>query len=180
MSAARATMDFFESQDNARRKTAILTLYLLLAVLFLIIGVYAALVFAWVYFDNSVIGLWHPSLFMWISLAVILIVLLGSFFKIASLSKGGESVAEMLGGVPVDPNTNDPDQRRLLNVVAEMAIASGVPVPRVYLLSDEEGINAFAAGFTPGSAVIAVTQGCMKELTRDELQGVIALSLIHI
>ena len=177
---ARTTMDFFESQDNARRKTVILTLYFILAVLFLIIGVYAAIVFAWISYNESIMGLWHPAIFMWVASGVIIIVLLGSTFKIAALSKGGESVAEMLGGMPVDPNTNDPDQRRLLNVVEEMAIASGVPVPRVYLLREEKGINAFAAGYTPGSAVIAVTQGCLKELTRDELQGVIAHEFSHI
>jgi Zn-dependent protease with chaperone function len=173
-------MDFFESQDSARRKTVILTLYLILAVLFLIIGVYTAIIFAWIVSGESVIGVWHPVVFIWVAIGVILIVLLGSAFKTSSLSKGGRSVAEMLGGVPVDPNTNDPDQRRLLNVVEEMAIASGIPVPSVYLLGKEEGINAFAAGFTPGNAVIAVTQGCVKGLTRDELQGVIAHEFSHI
>jgi len=117
---------------------------------------------------------------MLVAVSVLLIVFIGSAFKIAALSKGGSSVAEMLGGVPVDPNTTDPDQRRLLNVVEEMAIASGVPVPSVYLLDNEAGINAFAAGHTTGNAVVAVTRGCMKELTRDELQGVIAHEFSHI
>jgi Zn-dependent protease with chaperone function len=173
-------MDFFESQDNARRRTVILTLYLILAVIFLVTGVYAAFVIAVVKVHGSAAGIWYPSIFMWVAAGVIAIVLSGSAFKIASLSKGGESVAEMLGGVPVDPGANDPDQRRLLNVVEEMSIASGVPVPRVYILSEEKGINAFAAGFTTGNAVITVTQGCMKELTRDELQGVIAHEYSHI
>jgi Zn-dependent protease with chaperone function len=173
-------MDFFESQDNARKKTVILTLYFILAVLFLITGIYIAVIIAWLNFQESPVGFWQPMLFIWVAFSVILIILLGSAFKIAALSKGGSSVAEMLGGVPVDTNTDDPDQRRLLNVVEEMAIASGVPVPRVYLLNNETGINAFAAGFTPGSAVIAVTQGCMKELSRDELQGVIAHEYSHI
>lgn len=174
-------MDFFEHQDNARRKTVILTLYFILAVLFLIAGVYTALVVAGLnFFSSSVTGFWNPSLFMLVALTVIFIVLIGSAFKTAALSKGGASVAEMLGGVPVDPNTSDPDQRRLLNVVEEMAIASGVPVPRVYLLDNETGINAFAAGHTTGDAVVAVTRGCMKELTRDELQGVIAHEFSHI
>jgi Zn-dependent protease with chaperone function len=180
VTVARTTMDFFESQDMARRKTVILTLYMILAVIFLIISVYAAVVLALFTSDRSVIGFWQPDIFILVAVGVIIIVLLGSAFKIASLSKGGRSVAEMLGGVPVDLNTNDPDQRRLLNVVEEMAIASGVPVPSVYILSNEDGINAFAAGLTPGSAVIAVTQGCVKELTRDELQGVIAHEFSHI
>lgn len=180
MTVARTTMDFFESQDMARRKTIILTFYMVLAVIFLVIGVYAAVIIALLAFDKSVIGLWHPGIFALVAIGVIILVLLGSVFKTASLSKGGRSVAEMLGGVPVDPNTNDPDQRRLLNVVEEMAIASGVPVPSVYLLINEQGINAFAAGLTPGNAVVAVTQGCMKALTRDELQGVIAHEFSHI
>jgi Zn-dependent protease with chaperone function len=180
VTVARTTMDFFESQDTARRKTVILTFYMVLAVIFLVIGVYAAVIIALFAFDKSVIGLWHPDIFALVAIIVIAIVLLGSAFKTASLSKGGRSVAEMLGGVPIDPNTNDPDQRRLLNVVEEMAIASGVPVPSVYLLSNEQGINAFAAGLTPGNAVVAVTRGCMEGLTRDELQGVIAHEFSHI
>jgi Zn-dependent protease with chaperone function len=176
----RTAMDFFESQDNARKRTIILTLYMILAVIFLIIGLYAAVVIAVTNFHNPTVGLWQPSIFMWVAMGVIAIVASGSAFKILALSKGGESVAEMLGGVPVDPNTNDPDERRLLNVVQEMSIASGVSVPPVYLLTEEKGINAFAAGFTTGNAVVAVTQGCVKELTRDELQGVIAHEFSHI
>jgi Zn-dependent protease with chaperone function len=180
MTANSRTMDFFESQDNARRKTVILTLYFILAVIFLVAGVYAALVIAGMSFSRSGTGFWNPQLFIGVSGAVILIIFLGSAFKVAALSKGGSAVAEMLGGVPVDPNTNDPDQRRLLNVVEEMSIASGVSVPTVYILGNEAGINAFAAGYTPGTAVIAVTQGCMRELSRDELQGVIAHEFSHI
>ena len=159
MTAADRTMDFFESQENARKKTVILTLYFILAVLFLITGVYAALVFGWTRYDESAIGFWHPRVLTGVVISVIIIVIFGSIFKIMALRKGGASVAEMLGAVPVDPNTNDPHQRRLLNVIEEMAIASGVPVPQVFLLKREDGINAFAAGYTPGSAVVAVTRG---------------------
>jgi Zn-dependent protease with chaperone function len=115
-----------------------------------------------------------------VAAGVMTVVLIGSIYKIIVLSKGGEKVAEMLGGKPVDPNTNDPDKRRLLNVVEEMAIASGLTVPRVYVLEHEKGINAFAAGITPGNAVVAVTSGCMKHLNRDELQGVVAHEFSHI
>jgi len=180
VTAKNSAMDFFEHQDNARRKTTTLILYFILAVLFLVTGVYLAIRIVGVNLDKSGAGLWDPMLFMWVAVSVMLIILLGSAFKIAALSKGGASVAEMLGGVPVDTNTTDPDRRRLLNVVEEMSIASGVPVPRVYLLENESGINAFAAGFTSGNAVIAVTQACMKDLTRDELQGVIAHEFSHI
>ena len=104
----------------------------------------------------------------------------GSLFKIAQLAGGGTGVAERLGGRRVYPNTIEPNERRLLNVVEEMALASGVPVPPVFMMKDEEGINAFAAGFSPSDAVIGVTRGCVEQLSRDELQGVIAHEFSHI
>ena len=103
-----------------------------------------------------------------------------ALFKIAQLAGGGTVVAERLGGRRVYPNTTDPVERRLLNVVEEMALASGVPVPPVFLLTEEQGINAFAAGFSPSDAVIGVTRGCAEQLTRDQLQGVIAHEFSHI
>ncbi len=104
----------------------------------------------------------------------------GSLYKIAALSGGGHTVAELLGGRLLHPDKASPDERRLLNVVEEMAIASGLPVPPVYLLENESGINAFAAGHTTGDAVIAVTSGTLSQLSRDELQGVIAHEFSHI
>ncbi|PYI80541.1 MAG: peptidase M48, partial [Verrucomicrobia bacterium] len=86
----------------------------------------------------------------------------------------------MLGGRLLHPNTADPDERKLLNVVEEMAIASGVPVPQVYVMDEEPGINAFAAGFSPSDAVISVTHGGLKLLKRDELQGVLGHEFSHI
>ena len=97
-----------------------------------------------------------------------------------ALAQGGSAVSEMMGGRLVNPNTTDPDERKLLNVVEEMAIASGVPVPQVYVMDEEDGINAFAAGHKPGDATITVTRGCMKLLSRDELQGVIGHEFSHI
>src|SRR5262249_21804999 len=102
-----------------------------------------------------------------------------SAFKVAQLASGGEAVALMMGGVEVPGATTDARQKRLLHVVEEMAIAAGVPVPPVYIL-DEPGINAFAAGYAPGDAVVAVSQGCLEYLTRDELQGVVAHEFSHI
>ncbi|MEE8277248.1 MAG: M48 family metallopeptidase, partial [Thermoanaerobaculia bacterium] len=90
------------------------------------------------------------------------------------------AVARLLGGRPVDPNTDDPNERRLLNVVEEMAIASGAPVPEVFVLEKEKAINAFAAGNTSADAIVAVSAGCLEQLTRDELQGVIAHEFSHI
>jgi Zn-dependent protease with chaperone function len=89
-------------------------------------------------------------------------------------------VAESLGGRLVDSNTRDPNERKLLNVVEEMAIASGVPTPQVYVMDHESGINAFAAGHTPNDAAIGVTRGCIATLKRDELQGVIGHEFSHI
>ena len=102
-----------------------------------------------------------------------------SAFKVAQLASGGQAVALMLGGAEVPGTTTDARQQRLLNVVEEMALASGVPVPPVYVL-EEPGINAFAAGYAPGDAVVAVSQGCLDYLTRDELQGVVAHEFSHI
>ena len=104
----------------------------------------------------------------------------GSLYKIASLSGGGHTVAELMGGRLLHPQTTDPDERRILNVVEEMAIAAGTPVPPVYLLENEDGINAFAAGHSPNDAVVAVTRGCVRTLSRDELQGVVAHEFSHI
>ncbi len=104
----------------------------------------------------------------------------GSLFKIAQLRGGGTVVAERVGGRRIYPNATDLIEQRVLNVVEEMALASGVPVPPVYMLPDEQGINAFAAGYSPSDAVVAVTRGCVEQLTRDQLQGVIAHEFSHI
>ena len=117
--------------------------------------------------------------FVGVTIAVCLLILGGSFYKTMSLSGGGASVAEMLGGRLISQATNDLQQRQLLNVVEEMAIAAGMPVPKVYLLEDTS-INAFAAGRTPANAVIGVTRGTLGRLSREELQGVIAHEYSHI
>src|SRR5690606_14542038 len=101
-------------------------------------------------------------------------------YKTSMLAAGGGAVARSLGGVRVSPDTIDPDERRLLNVVEEMAIASGAPMPEVYLLEQESGLNAFAAGHNPSNAAIAVTRGALVTLNRAELQGVIAHEFSHI
>ncbi len=184
--AVANTMDFFKSQDIARRKTSILVLYYCLAVVMIILAVYAA---AMMLFQGAMVKsgsemalktLWNPELFIWITGVTSAIVLIGSIFKISQLSSGGAVVAEMLGGLEIETNTRDLNQRKILNIVEEMAIASGLPVPRVFLLDDEDGINAFAAGFSPSDAVIGVTRGCINQLNRDELQGVIAHEFSHI
>jgi Zn-dependent protease with chaperone function len=101
-------------------------------------------------------------------------------FKWLQLSGGGKKVAGSLGGTRINPNTNNVDEKRILNVVEEMALASGMPVPSVYLLKGEKGINAFAAGSTPADAVIGVTQGALDQFNREQLQGVVAHEFSHI
>lgn len=168
-------MDFFERQEKARKNTGALVIYFCLAVIALVLAVYA--VVAFVFLRGQ---LWNPQVFLWVMLGTLGVVGIGSLSKVAELSSGGSSVANMLGGQLVNPNTLDPDERKLLNVVEEMAIASGVPVPPVYVMNHEEGINAFAAGYSPSDAVVGVTRGCIHQLNRDELQGVIAHEFSHI
>ena len=178
-------MDFFASQDAARKKTGLLLFYFGLAVFSIIVAVYIAIAF---FFANQKNGtdqfspylLWDPELFVSVAGAILLVVILGSLYKISILRSGGAGVAEMLGGKLIPVSTKDFLEKRLLNIVDEMAIASGVPVPPVYLLEKEKGINAFAAGFTPDDAVIGVTRGSLDTLNREELQGVIAHEFSHI
>jgi Zn-dependent protease with chaperone function len=124
--------------------------------------------------------LWRPKLFLGVAAGMLAVVSIGSISKTAQLAQGGSAVAEMLGGRLVNSNASDPDERKLLNVVEEMALASGVPVPQVYVMDNESGINAFAAGHTTSDAVVAVTRGCIRRLKRDELQGVIGHEFSHI
>ena len=182
--------DFFQQQDAARRRTAKLVVLFLLAVVAIVLAIYllAAAVVAAAQPSTTTggvvrhqpTGLWDPRLFVWVSLGTLTVIALGSLYKIAELSAGGESVALMLGGRLVDPHTTNLAERRLLNVVDEMALASGVPVPPVYVLDGEQSINAFAAGHTPASAVIGVSRGSLTYLSRDELQGVMAHEFSHI
>jgi len=114
------------------------------------------------------------------ALVTVAVIGLASLFKTASLKAGGGKVARELGGTLVESDTRDLKRRRLRNVVEEIALASGVPVPEIYVLEQEAGINAFAAGFTPADAAVAVTRGALEKLNRDELQGVIAHEFSHI
>lgn len=179
-------MDFFQEQEVARKKTGLLVLYFVLAVICIIVAIYAALAAilgvtgGMEPSEVSVLRLWDPTLFGMVSAGTLSVIGVGSLYRVASLASGGRSVAELLQGRLIPPDTTDPEERRLLNVVEEMAIASGVPVPPVYLLGHESSINAFAAGHTPGDAVIGVTRGTVQNLSRDELQGVIAHEFSHI
>ncbi|MGD2054708.1 MAG: M48 family metallopeptidase [Gammaproteobacteria bacterium] len=181
-------MNFFKSQDEARRNSGRLVALFLLAIVSLIIMTNLLVMLVFGYFSveqAGSIGLhqfmqlidWH--VFLIIGAAVTVVILLGSAYKILALSGGGARIAEMLDAELVVNGSADLRRQRLLNVVEEMAIASGTPVPPVYLL-DEEGINAFAAGYKPGDAIIGVTRGAIEKLNREQLQGVIAHEFSHI
>jgi len=179
----RQTMDFFEHQDRAKACSRKFVLLYATAVILIciILAIIAALV---VYFTTNKPNANPAPVAMAAAFATAaitaLLILAGSAHRIAQLRGGGSSVARSLGGIRIDPSSRDPQQRQLLNIVEEMSIASGVPVPPVYLMPGEKNINAFAAGYTPGDAVIGVTQGCIDGLKRDELQGVIAHEFSHI
>jgi Zn-dependent protease with chaperone function len=178
-------MDFFASQDAARRKTSLLLLYFTLAVILIIVAIYLAITLIFLYqqgrtgqFDTN--QLWDPELFFAVVSGTLIVVGSGSLYKIIALRSGGARVAEMLGGRLIPASSTDFLEKRLLNIVEEMAIASGVPVPPVYLLESEKGVNAFAAGFTQDDAVIGITKGTLETLDRQELQGVVAHEFSHI
>ncbi|MGF6786787.1 M48 family metalloprotease [Paraburkholderia sp. 35.1] len=171
--------NFFQQQDSARRKTFQLVVYFVLAFLILIALVYGLLVALSMYGAHEPVSWWQPDMLLLAAPAVGILVGGASALKVAQLASGGQAVALMLGGKEVPGTTTDARQKRLLNVVEEMALAAGVPVPPVYVLP-ETGINAFAAGYAPGDAVVAVSQGCLDYLTRDELQGVVAHEFSHI
>ena len=184
-------MDFFAQQDHARRNTRLLVLLFISAVFLLVILTNAALAaFLFISQDynlysggSGLVG--FTSYFSWarfgmIGLAVSATVAMVVLVKWIQLSTGGKTVAERMGGTRILPQSDDAAEQRCLNVVQEMALAANMPVPPVYVMNDERGINAFAAGITPANAVVAVTRGTIDHLQRDELQGVIAHEFSHI
>lgn len=164
-------MNFFELQAAARRDSRRLVVLFVLAVL---MTVGALQLVAW-----SIAGP-SPKVLGSVAVASLAIIGLGSLYRLSTLSAGGEAVVQQLGAERVPEETQDPDLRRLRNVVEEVAIASGVPVPGLYVLEHEAGINAFAAGHSTSDAVVAVTRGALERLNRDELQGVVAHEFSHI
>ncbi len=174
-------MNFFKRQDQARQSTTKLVLLFALAVFSLVVLTNLLVMFALGYVNSQQLTLeqfdWET--FLLISLAVLVTILFGSLYKINSLAGSGAKVAEMMGAELIIDGSGDINKQKVLNVVEEMAIASGSPVPPVYLLH-EDSINAFAAGTSPSNAVIGVTRGTIDKLSRDELQGVIAHEFSHI
>src|ERR1035437_6382976 len=195
-------MDFFEAQAHAKRRTERLVWLFVLAVVGTIALTYFAAVAALnaagarsersyyreirdgvVYHDTAIMppgSLWRPQVLFAVTAGTCFVVGLASLYKWNQYSAGGSAVAESVGARRVDAHSTNLAERRLLNVVEEMAIASGIPVPVVYLLDDEPSLNAFAAGLTTSDAAVCVTRGTMEKLTRDELQGVIGHEFSHI
>ncbi|MCZ6498075.1 MAG: M48 family metalloprotease, partial [Gammaproteobacteria bacterium] len=186
-------MDFFTQQERSHRATRVLVVMFLLAVALIVLAVTLVVAFILrLYMDpygpQSVINggsfaAWiveNGTLLAGVAALTALFISLASLYRTATLSRGGGQVARMLGATEVTGEGSDPLRRRLLNVVEEMAIASGIPVPEIFVLEEEQGINAFAAGLTPADAAIAVTRGALEKLTRAELQGVIAHEFSHV
>ncbi len=171
-------MNFFEHQAAARRSSTRMVVLFALAVLGIVLAVdLAVLLLLGTQLEGGggVVGLLLVS-----TVGTVLVIGLGSLYRMASLRDGGEAVALQMGATPVPENTADFQLRRLRNVVEEIAIASGVPVPKLYVMEHEAAINAFAAGYSPSDAAVAVTRGTLDKLNRDELQGVIAHEFSHI
>ena len=172
-------MNFFEAQDRARRATRWLVIVYLVATVLIVAGVTLVVGAAFYMLGSPGLAPTPAVLVATAALATLLIVG-ATLYRTAALSVGGSRVATDMGGTLVPPDVQDPLRRRLRNIVEEMSIASGVPVPDIYVLEAEDGINAFAAGYTPADAAVAVTRGALDVLSRDELQGVIAHEFSHI
>ncbi len=176
-------MNFFDHQRAAKGTTLKLVFLFVAAVVALVAAIDGAAVLAMTYLSSDHEEI-DASAILTVVIVVTAITLLviggGMLFKTLSLRQGGAAVAAAVGAEPVDPTTTDPQLRRFVNIVEEMALASGIPAPRLFVMPRETGINAFAAGFTPADAAIAVTGGALAQLNRDELQGVIGHEFSHI
>jgi Zn-dependent protease with chaperone function len=180
-------LNFFDAQDRARKATRWLVVVYFFATALIVLGV--TLVVGFALFSTSVDGYRYspgemlaanPVPLLTTAAVTTLFIIGASIYKTMVLSAGGGQVARQMGGTLVPADVADPLRRRLRNVVEEIAIASGVPVPEIYVLEEESSINAFAAGYAPGDAAIAVTRGTLELLDRDELQGVVAHEFSHI
>ncbi len=180
-------MNFFQNQEQARHSTRVLIVLFVLAVICIVLAVNVALATLYLTaFTRQ--GTWArygidalPHYFIFTTTGVVLLFIIGGTVQqILDLREGGEAVARMVGARPIDPATRDPGERRLLHIVEEMALAAGIPAPRAFVLEREIGINAFAAGVHVNDAVVTVTQGALRRLNRDELQGVIGHEFSHI
>ncbi len=180
-------MDFFDQEAHAKRQTRLLLCLFGLAVFAFVVLTYLILAVPIWFFSQALepsMGsfqwLWDPRLAFWVAIGTLFSTALGCLYKMHLLASGGPAVAELLGGRNIGENSADPDEKRLRDVVEEMAVASGLSVPEMYVLDRERSINAFAAGHTRDDVAIGVTFGAMKLLTRDELQGIVAHEFSHV
>ena len=184
-------MDFFARQEQSRRTSRALVAVFLLAFIVVALATTVVVTAALrLYTENNSLFLgtenwrqWlggHGGLVVGIALGAFGLMALASLYRAATLARGGGAVARALGATRVSGDGNDALQRRLVNVVEEMALASGLPVPEIYVLEQDSAINAFAAGLTSADAAITVTRGALERLTRSELQGVVAHEFSHI
>lgn len=175
-------MRFFENQDRARRNTLLLIALFSLALTLIVLAV-SLLVWLITSFtsDPRPFQQWLLAREGLINVAVVVAVILSvSLYRYTDLADGGEKVAEMVGARPIPANTSDIDETRLRHITEEMAIATGIAPPRLYVMDGEQGINAFVAGYQPGEAVMVITRGALEQLNRDELQGVVGHEFSHI
>ncbi len=176
-------MNFFEHQAQAHRESKKLLFLFLLAVIAIVLAVNGTLALLWIWMKGQYgTGIYtYPRGFFLTNTAVTLLFIGGGMlFEMSRLKDGGDAVARMAGGRLVQPDSRDIQERRLLNIVEEMALAAGMACPRVYVMDEEDAINAFAAGYHQNEAVVAVTRGTLTRLSRDELQGVVAHEFSHI
>ncbi len=180
-------MDFFANQERAQRLTRLMLALFAIAVVCIVLAVDVAAGFAYVSYrstqghaqDISLSGVPHQV--YWVTSALVIsLIALGSLERTRALAEGGGATAEMMGGRRIAPDSADAAERRLLNIVQEMAIAAGIALPQVYVMDGQPAINAFVTGHSPNDAAISVTQGALKHLERDELQGVVAHEFSHI
>src|SRR5881396_216781 len=180
-------MDFFEQQHRARRHTWLMLLLFVLAVAAIVAAfdLVCAVVYIWLFdvqilYSSNLLQQVPRSVYLWSTLATLLVIGWGTASRLYQLSSGGVAVADLIGARHVKRDTGEPAERRLLNVVEEMALASGITVPLVFVMDDQRTINAFAAGYSPNEATVIVTRGTLEQLNRDELQGVVAHEFSHI
>ncbi|WP_416398535.1 M48 family metalloprotease [Allohahella sp. A8] len=176
-------MDFFQHQDNARRLSTLLCIYFVMAVIGILLAVNVLPFLAlnqWLYEEPRSLAQWMQLEGRYITGISLAAFLYGSWSRSETIRQGGEHLAAAAGGQLVDRSSSAPQVQRLVHVVEEMSIASGVPPPRLYIMPQEAGLNAFVAGLTRDDAVLVVTQGLVEALTRDELQAVVGHEFSHI
>jgi Zn-dependent protease with chaperone function len=174
-------LNFFESEDRAKRQSLLLVALFMVSVALVILLLYGATLAISIYSSEKPIWhVWDPQIFGLVTITTSLVIFSGTIYKTFQLRQGGEAVAGLLRATPVLPGTGDVLEQRLINVVQEMSIAAQVPLPKLYVLTGESGINACAAGYAAGDSAIIVTRGALTNLSRDELAGVIGHEFSHI